>query len=345
VISKFFAGAREVEVDAVGDGTSVFIGSIIEHVENAGVHSGDATMSIPTLTISQQVKDRIRDYSRRIARNLRIRGPFNIQFLVKNQHVLVIECNLRASRSMPFVSKTIGVNLMDLAARAILGQKVEDTEGTPNSWCVKAPQFSFMRIDKADPVLGVEMVSTGEVACFGTSFDDAFVKAYIASNYYLPQPGDGVLVTMAKTRREILPYARMLADNGYRLFATRHTGEEFSENGIESRTLYKVSERKKPNIIDSIINKDVKLVINIPTSNGDITSQKILRDEYMIRRKATEYGIPVITNIELAKTIIESLTRRNGSRERAASGVLASQQRSVANSGPKNIEKITIPAT
>ena len=345
VISKFFAGAREVEVDAVGDGTSVFIGSIIEHVENAGVHSGDATMSIPTLTISEHVKDRIRDYSRRIARSLRIRGPFNIQFLVKNQHVLVIECNLRASRSMPFVSKTIGVNLMELAARAMLGQKVEDTEGTPGSWCVKAPQFSFMRIDKADPVLGVEMVSTGEVACFGTSFDDAFVKAYIASNYYLPQPGDGVLVTMAKTRKEILPYARMLADNGYRLFATRHTGEEFSENGIESRTLYKVSERKKPNIIDSIINKDVKLVINIPTSNGDITSQKILRDEYMIRRKATEYGIPVITNIELAKTIIESLTRRNGSRERAASGVLASQQSSVANSGPKNIEKITIPAT
>src|SRR5881296_3436227 len=345
VISKFFAGAREVEVDAVGDGTSVFIGSIIEHVENAGVHSGDATMSIPTLTISEHVKDQIRDHSRRIARSLRIRGPFNIQFLVKNQHVLVIECNLRASRSMPFVSKTIGVNLMELAARAMLGQKVEDTEGTPGSWCVKAPQFSFMRIDKADPVLGVEMVSTGEVACFGTSFDDAFVKAYIASNYYLPQPGDGVLVTMAKTRKEILPYARMLADNGYRLFATRHTGEEFSENGIESRTLYKVSERKKPNIIDSIVNKDVKLVINIPTSNGDITSQKILRDEYMIRRKATEYGIPVITNIELAKTIIESLTRRNGSRERAASGVLASQQSSVANSGPKNIEQITIPAT
>src|SRR3989441_844855 len=287
VISKFFAGAREVEVDAVGDGTSVFIGSIIEHVENAGVHSGDATMSIPTLTISEHVKDRIRDYSRRIARSLRIKGPFNIQFLVKDQHVLVIECNLRASRSMPFVSKTIGVNLMELAARAMLGQKVEDTEGTPCSWCVKAPQFSFMRIDKADPVLGVEMVSTGEVACFGTSFDDAFVKAYIASNYYLPQTGDGVLVTMAKTRKEILPYARMLADNGYRLFATRHTGEEFSENGIESRTLYKVSERKKPNIIDSIINKDVKLVINIPTSNGDITSQKILTDEYMIRSKAT----------------------------------------------------------
>jgi len=202
-----------------------------------------------------------------------------------------------------------------------------------------------MRIDRADPVLGVEMVSTGEVACFGTSFDDAFVKAYIASNYYLPQPGDGVLVTMAKTRKEILPYAKMLASNGYRLFATRHTGEEFSENGIVSRTLYKVSERKKPNIIDSIINKDVRLVINIPTSNGDVTSSKILRDEYMIRRKATEYGIPVITNIELAKTIIESLTRRNGSRKGLLSEAQETGQGSGVNSGPKNNEKITVPAT
>ncbi len=311
VISKFLNRAREVEVDAVSDGTSVFIGAIIEHVENAGVHSGDAAMSIPTTTISEEVKTRIRDYTRRIARSLDIHGPFNIQFLAKNEEVLVIECNLRASRSMPFVSKTIGVNLMELAARAILGDKVKDGEGAPRYWCVKAPQFSFMRIDHADPIMGVEMVSTGEVACFGDSFDDAFIRAFIASNYYVPKPGDGVLVTMAKTRREIIPYARMLAKEGYRLAATQHTGEEFRDNGVECRILYKVSEKKKPNIIDSITRKEVQMVINIPTSNGDAKSEKILKDEYLIRRKAAEYGIPVITNIELAKAVIESLVKYN----------------------------------
>ncbi len=311
VISKFLTKAREVEVDGVSDGDRVFIGSLVEHVENAGVHSGDATMSIPTLTISPNAKDRIRDYARRIARSLQIKGPFNIQFLVKNDNVLVIECNLRASRSMPFVSKTIKTNLMDLAANALMDEPIEEGEGTPSRHAVKAPQFSFTRLDKADPVTGVEMVSTGEVACFGDTFEDAFIMALSASNFYVPGKGDGVLITMGENRKEIVPYARALASSGYKIFATKHTMEDFVKNGIHCQMLHKVSEEKKPNILDYIVSKEIKLVINIPSPHGDPKAKTILKDEYLIRRKAAEFGIPVITNLELARTLIRSLTRLN----------------------------------
>src|SRR5438094_3740220 len=284
VISKFLTGAREVEVDGVCDGSRVFIGAIIEHVENAGVHSGDATMTIPTLSITETVRKKLLFYSGRIARSLNIQGPFNIQFIVKNEQVLVIECNLRASRSMPFVSKTIGRNLMDLAARAITNGKVEEGEGVPRGYAVKAPQFSFTRLDKADPITGVEMVSTGEVACFGESFEDAFIKAMVASNFYVPQPGDSVLITMGETRKEITPYAGMLVRNGYNIFATQHTGEEFLRNGVNCAILHKVSEKRKPNILDYITSKEIKLVINIPSHQGEPNSRRILKDEYLIRR-------------------------------------------------------------
>ncbi len=309
VISKFLSKAREVEVDGVSDGERVFIAAVIEHVENAGVHSGDATMSIPTLTIRPNIQERIKAYSRRIARSLQIKGPFNIQFLVKNDKVLVIECNLRASRSMPFVSKTIGRNLMDMAAKALMDEQVEEGEGHPSQHAVKAPQFSFTRLDKADPVTGVEMVSTGEVACFGDTFEDAFIMALSASNFYVPRKGDAVLITMGETRKEITPYARALVSNGYRIFATKHTMEDFVKNGIACQMLHKVSEKKKPNILDYIMSKEIKLVINILSPHGDPKAKTILRDEYLIRRKAAEFGIPVVTNLELARALIKSLTR------------------------------------
>ena len=312
VISKFVTGAREVEVDGVSDGENVFIGAVIEHVENAGVHSGDATMSIPTLTIRDSSKHRVLDYARRIAKALAIKGPFNIQFLVKNGAVQVIECNLRASRSMPFVSKMTGTNLMDLAAKAIMGEKIPDGEGKATGFGVKAPQFSFTRLDKADPVTGVEMVSTGEVACFGENFQDAFINALIASNFYVPRRGDSVLITMGKTRRAIIPYARMLATNGYRIYATRHTAEELAGVGIPSTTLYKVREKKSPNILDYLTSRKIKLVINIPSHEKDAESRLILRDEYVIRRKAAEFGIPVVTNLELAQALVRSLISYNG---------------------------------
>ena len=311
VISKFLSGAREVEVDGVCDGTNVFIGALVEHVENAGVHSGDATMSIPTLTIGGATKQRILRYSEMIAQSLLIRGPFNIQFLVKNGEVQVIECNLRASRSMPFVSKMIGTNLMDLAAVAIMGGTINAGEGTSTGFGVKAPQFSFTRLDNADPITGVEMVSTGEVACFGDTFQDAFINALIASNFYVPRKGDAVLISMGETRKRIIPYARMLAENGYRIYATRHTAEELAGKGIESTTLYKVRERKKPNILDYLTSKEIKLVINIPSHETDAESRLILRDEYVIRRKAAEFGIPVVTNLELARALVRALISFN----------------------------------
>jgi carbamoyl-phosphate synthase large subunit len=311
VISKFLTGAREVEVDGVSDGSRVFIGSVMEHVENAGVHSGDATMTIPTLSVNETVRKKILSYSRRIARNLNIRGPFNIQFLVKNGQVLVIECNLRASRSMPFVSKITGTNLMDIAAEAITGGEIQSGEGTNQRVGVKAPQFSFTRLDKADPVTGVEMVSTGEVACFGPTFEDAFINALIASNFYIPEKGDAILISMGETRKGIIPYARMLYRTGYRIFATQHTAEEFAKNGIECKILYKVSEKKTPNIMDYIQSRDIRLVINIPSHEGDPASHRILKDEYLIRRKAAEFGIPIVTNLELARALTKALVRRN----------------------------------
>jgi len=315
VISKFLTGAREVEVDGVCDGSRVFIGAVIEHVENAGVHSGDATMTIPTLSITGTVRKKLLSYSRRIARSLNIRGPFNIQFLVKNGQTLVIECNLRASRSMPFVSKTIGTNLMDLAAEAITNGTIKQGEGIHRRIGVKAPQFSFTRLDKADPVTGVEMVSTGEVACFGESFQEAFINALIASNFYIPKKDDAILISMGETRKGIIPYARMLARAGYRIFATQHTAEEFSKNGIESRILYKVSEKKKPNIMDYLQNREIRLVINIPSHEGDPASHRILKDEYLIRRKAAEFGIPIVTNLELARALTKALVRHNAGPE------------------------------
>jgi carbamoyl-phosphate synthase large subunit len=311
VISKFITGAREVEVDGVSDGENVFIGAVIEHVENAGVHSGDATMSIPTITIKEDSKERVLEYSRKIARSLTIKGPFNIQFLIKSGDVQVIECNLRASRSMPFVSKMTGTNLMDLAAKAIVGERIPNGEGHGVGFGVKAPQFSFTRLDKADPVTGVEMVSTGEVACFADNFQDAFINALIASNFYVPKKGDAVLITIGKTRTGIIPYARMLSESGYPIYATRHTAEEFARMGIESSTLYKIREKKSPNILDYITNREIKLVINIPSLEQEAESRLVLQDEYVIRRKASEFGIPVVTNLQLAQALVRSLIARN----------------------------------
>lgn len=311
VISKFLTGAREVEVDGVSDGSNVFVGAVIEHVENAGVHSGDATMTIPTFSISRRIRGKVLSYSRKIARNLGIRGPFNIQFLVKNQQVLVIECNLRASRSMPFVSKTTGTNLMDLAAQSITGGTIPDGAARPQTIGVKAPQFSFTRLDKADPVTGVEMVSTGEVACFGDSFEEAFINALIASNFHIPKKGDAILISMGETRKGIIPYARRLANAGYGIFATQHTAEEFAKNRIDCKILYKVSEKKKPNIMDFLETREIKLVINIPSHEGDPSSHRILKDEYLIRRKAAEFGIPIVTNLELARALTKALVRHN----------------------------------
>jgi len=220
---------------------------------------------------------------------------------------------------MPFVSKMIGTNLMDLAAIAIMGGTIKAGEGTSTGFGVKAPQFSFTRLDNADPITGVEMVSTGEVACFGKTFQDAFINALIASNFYVPRKGDAVLISMGETRKGIIPYARLLAENGYRIYATRHTADELAERGIGSTTLYKVRERKKPNILDYLTSREIKLVINIPSHEKEPESRLILRDEYVIRRKAAEFGIPVVTNLELARALVRALVNHNGNSTHPAS--------------------------
>jgi len=305
VISKFILNAREVEVDGVCDGKNVFIGAIIEHIENAGVHSGDATMSLPSLTIDEDVKEKIREITRKVARGLHIKGPFNIQYLVKNGSVYVIECNLRASRSMPFVSKTVGKNLMDIAASAMLDEKIEDAEAVAEKFGVKYPQFSFMRLEGADPVTGVEMVSTGEVACFGNSFEEAFLKSMIAGGTRVPERGDSILISVGGEKEKAVEIVKKISNNGYKIFATEHTAEALRKNGIDCENIYKISDGKNPNVLHFLVARKLSFVINTPHPNK-IETQAIT-DGYLIRRKAVEFGVPIITNLELADSLANAL--------------------------------------
>jgi carbamoyl-phosphate synthase large subunit len=305
VISKFMLSAREVEVDGVCDGENVFVGAIIEHVENAGVHSGDATMSIPAMTLDEITKEKMRKITRKIARGLHIQGPFNIQYLIKNRDVYVIECNLRASRSMPFVSKAIDMNLMDISACAMLGGKIEDGEAVVERFGVKYPQFSFMRLEGADPVTGVEMVSTGEVACFGRSFEEALLKAMIAGGTRIPRSGDSILISVGGEKERAVSIAKKIMNNGYRIFATDHTAEALIENGIACEKIYKISEGKKPNVLDYLAERKINFVFNTTHPNRIVT--QAITDGYLIRRKAVEFGVPVITNLELVDSLVNAL--------------------------------------
>jgi carbamoyl-phosphate synthase large subunit len=315
VISKFVDKAKEVEVDGVYDGETCVIGSIMEHVENAGVHSGDATMSIPPHTLSAEVQKKIEDATAKIVKALKIKGPYNIQYLVKEGAVYVIECNLRASRSMPFVSKTRGINLIELATLAMLGKKFEalKTCGLPPTphVGVKVPQFSFMRLSGADPVLGVEMLSTGEVACLGENFADAFSKALQSAEFKIPPKGGSVLITVGgeEPKRRVLPLAKAFEDMGFTIYATEHTAEALCAAGIRSvSVLHKVKETSaNPNILDYLQERKIDLVINVPMGNKEKSYSDILTDGYIIRRRAVEFNVPVITNLELASALVEVL--------------------------------------
>ena len=305
VVSKFMTGAKEVEVDGVCDGVNVFIGAIIEHVEDAGVHSGDATMAIPTLTIEDGVKEKIRRTTRRIARGLEIRGPFNIQYLVKDGEIHVIETNLRASRSMPFTSKATDRNLMTVASKAILGEEIEEGEAEPRRYGVKSPQFSFMRLEGADPLTGVEMVSTGEVAGFGVSFEEALLKALVASGISLPERGDHALISVGGDKGKAVEIARKLRAMGYMIYATEHTAEALRRSGVECEKVYKISEAGNPNVLDLLEQQEIRLVINTP-SPGNSDCQAV-SDGFLIRRKSVEYGVSMITNLELADALADAL--------------------------------------
>jgi len=309
-VSKFIINAKEVEVDAVSDGNKTIIGAIIEHIENAGVHSGDATMVIPPLTLSPEIQEKIIDITNKIAKGLKIIGPFNIQFIVKDQEIYVIECNLRSSRSMPFTSKFTGVNLIELAAQAIMKGKIEcDVKPYIKGYAVKVPQFSFMQLDKADPVLSVEMRSTGEVACFADTFYEAFFKALEASGLRISFKGN-VLISVGGTelKQKILPIAIKLSELGYNLYATEHTAEFLKNYNLKVNVVYKVKEvNRRPNILEILREGKVDLVINIPYSITLEKFSEMLEDDYLIRRKAVELNIPVLTRLETAQALVEAL--------------------------------------
>jgi len=314
VITKFFTNAREIECDGVCDGENVFIGAIVEHIENAGIHSGDATMAIPPQTVSNEVISKIEDYTNKIALALKIHGPFNVQYLVKNSEVYVIECNLRSSRSMPYVSKSRGINLMRLAAEVIMGGKIpKRLMNLPlgNYVSIKAPMFSFMRLDKADPILGVEMSSTGEVACIGEDFPDALMKSLEAADMNVPIDGGNILISVGgdELKNQVIPLAKKLKNLGFTIFATEDTKKALNKNNIEAVKLYKVHEYgMEPNIMQCLQEGRIDMVINIPLPTTVKEKFKtIMEDEYKIRRMAVDYNIPVIINLQLAKAIIDAI--------------------------------------
>jgi carbamoyl-phosphate synthase large subunit len=313
VISKFMLNSLEVDVDGVSDGTDVIIGAIVEHIESAGVHSGDAMMCIPPWRLNNKTIDTITEYSTKIAKIFHVKGPFNLQFLIHDDHVYVIELNIRASRSMPFVSKLVKTNLISLAAKAILGKKLpklpENKWRKIQNFGIKVPQFSFMQLDGADITLGVEMQSTGEVACFGTSFYDALAKGLTSAGYTLPSTGTAlVTVGGAQNKEKLLQPISRLKNLGFNILATEHTAEFFEEKIGDVKVVYKISEpTRKPNISDLLYERKIDFIINIPSTSTLEKYVGMLEDEYQIRRKALELGIPVLTTIELADSFVKTL--------------------------------------
>ena len=313
VISKFMLNSLEVDVDGVSDGQNIVIGALVEHIESAGVHSGDAMMCIPPWRLNNKIIETITDYTEKIARSFNIKGPFNLQFLINADQVYVIELNIRASRSMPFVSKLVRINLINLASRAVLGHSLpeipKDHWTKISNYGIKVPQFSFMQLEGADIVLGVEMQSTGEAACFGESFYDALSKALISVGYNLPEEGTALITIGGEENKEkLLQTAASLKDLGYKIMATEHTAEFLSEKIGDVGIVYKISEpERKPNIADLLFERKIDFIINIPSTSTLEKYVGMLYDEYQIRRKSLELGIPVLTTPEIAESFVKTL--------------------------------------
>ncbi len=310
VVSEFLQNAKEIEFDAVARNGEIVEYAISEHVEFAGVHSGDATLVFPAQKIYMATARRIKRISARIAKELNISGPFNIQYLAKDNDVKVIECNLRASRSFPFVSKVLKKNFIADATRIMLGEKVEPTDSSTfdiDYIGVKASQFSFARLHKADPVLGVDMSSTGEVGCLGRDFDEALLNAMLSVGNHVPQ--GGVLVSSGDVRGKVdmLDACRRLAEHGYKIYATEGTAQFLNNNGVEAVAAGWPDEKDKgENVLDLISSHKVDLVVNIPKNH----SRRELTNGYRIRRWAIDHNIPLITNARLAGAYIKAFLNR-----------------------------------
>ncbi len=308
VVSEFIENAKEIEIDAVAEKGEILAYAISEHVEFAGVHSGDATIVFPAQKIYFETARRIKRISRQIASELNITGPFNMQFLAKDNNIKVIECNLRASRSMPFVSKVLKTNLIELATQVMLGvaaNKPNKSVFDLDYVGVKAPQFSFSRLAKADPVLGVDMSSTGEVGCIGEGFYEAILKAMFSVGYRVPAKSILLSTGPARSKVELLNSARALRARGHKLYATRGTREFLVNAGIDAEVAYWPDENRSPNTIDLIKSREVDLVVNIPK---DLSATE-LQNDYSIRRNAVDFNIPLLTNARLASAFILAFCR------------------------------------
>ena len=307
VISKFVEGAKEIEVDGVGQSGELLIYAISEHVENAGVHSGDATIVLPPQRLYLETVRKVKEATKKIIQALNINGPFNIQFLAKDNKIQVIELNLRASRSFPFVSKVTGYNFVELATKVMMGEKLTNGFKTIDLDYVgvKAPQFSFSRIKGADPRLRVEMSSTGEVACFGDDLQEAYLKAILAVGFKIPKKG--VLLSLGgdKNKLDLLLSAKQLINLGLKIYATHHTSEFLKSHGIENTRIYKIAEKREPSVL-SLLNEGIDLVINI--SEGGV--EKGETDGFILRRNCVDLGIPLITNLQAAELLITSLASK-----------------------------------
>lgn len=308
VMSKFLENAKEIEFDAVAQNGEIVVYAISEHLENAGVHSGDATLVFPAQRTYLETMRQVRKASRKIAKRLNINGPFNIQFIAKNNDVKVIECNLRASRSFPFVSKVIKHNFIETATKVIMGQHVDKIDKAVfdlNHVGVKAPHFSFTRLDGADPTLGVEMASTGEVGCLGEDFSDAFLKALLSVGYRLPIKTVLMSAGPLESKADLLPAARTLHAMGVKFYATSGTAKFLRENNVPADTVSWPLDNAPPSAVDFIKERKADLVINIPRSSEETE----LTNGYMIRRAAVDYNVPLITNRQIALRLAESLSK------------------------------------
>ncbi len=308
VISKFLENAKELEFDGVAANGVIVNYAISEHVENAGVHSGDATLVLPPQRTYLETMRQIKKAAEKIADALMINGPFNIQFIAKQNNVKVIECNLRASRSFPFVSKTLKDNFIETAIKVMLGKPYEVRETSLFEYdyvVVKAPEFSFTRLEGADPTTGVEMASTGEVACFGNDFNEAFLKALISVGYKFPVKSVLISSGSIESKAELLETSRILANLGIKFYATPGTAEFMTNNKVDVEKVYWPSQKKKPNVIDLIKSKEIDLVINIPKSYHE----EELTNDYTVRRAAVDFKIPLLTNRQLVMRLAEALEK------------------------------------
>lgn len=312
VITKFMLNAREIELDGVARNGDIIAAAVSEHVEDAGTHSGDATLILPPVNVSSYYQDRVKAYGRKIVKALNISGPFNAQFLAKGADVSVIECNLRASRSFPFVSKTVDCDFIGAATKVMLGEST-DGDNLPGLYGpkrpagfvgIKSPMFSYTRLGGADPLVGVEMASTGEVACFGVNAEEAFLKALISSNFKLPNKN--ILLSMQDSlAEEFVHAAYQMKTLGYNLYTTDRTHNYLEEHGISTSKLhFPLDANVDDNILNYLRDGKIDLVINLPTNNS-----KQLENNFLIRRTAVDFSIPLLTNIKLVELFVRSMTK------------------------------------